>query len=107
MRRFVLAAFVVAWAVPAAADFMSGNDLHRFCLGGTDDARAFSVGVADTYELLVKKDGATGFFCLPEDVKARQLGDVFCKFLAENPANRHEGAAGLAAVSFAEAWPCR
>ena len=45
-------------------------------------------------------------FCLPPQASNGQLIDVFVKYLAENPARRHESARTLLQAAFQQAFPC-
>jgi len=46
------------------------------------------------------------YFCLPEGVNTSQGIRVFVKFLKDNPDQLHLEASLLAAVAFAQAFPC-
>jgi hypothetical protein len=79
------------------------------------------ISAANTFKLMREKLGreadfvedlknveaiVVGHYCVPEGVTARQVGDVFCKFLRENPERRHYVAALLFSAAMAAAWPC-
>lgn len=126
MRIAITLAVFVGMAPPAAA--FSGNSILEIC--GTNAALVamYAAGVSDghadtvnRFKLLREKPDldadfvegmknletiVTGHYCIPKEVTFRQLGDVFCKFLRENPAQREYVAALLFSTAMAQVWPC-
>ncbi len=45
-------------------------------------------------------------YCLPAGASLGQATDVFCKYLKENPAERHKDGAYLVGVSLKADFPC-
>jgi hypothetical protein len=45
-------------------------------------------------------------FCIPKEVKTKQLRQIFIKFANEHPETIHLGAGGMELNAFAEAFPC-
>ncbi|KSV95391.1 hypothetical protein N184_00160 [Sinorhizobium sp. GL28] len=108
MKSIILAASMLT-TLPSIslAEFIDGNEIYKRCEGpNAVSVATYAMGVADTYDLLVRYEKTTPFFCIPLQVSARQLKDVMCRYLREHPENRQQGAAGLGAVAFREAWPC-
>ena len=92
-------------ASPPSLSFMYGNEFYASCYAAPhQDCRVYVIGAADALELT---STAWTNICRPKTVNSEQLLDVFLKWLEANPAERHRPAAKLAALSFAEAWPCR
>jgi len=46
-------------------------------------------------------------YCIPAGASLGQAVDVFCKYLKDNPEERHLPASVLAAKSLGLAWPCK
>lgn len=96
-------------ASPASADyggFLKGNDLIRFCdPNARQTAFGYAAGALEATQA-ASGMGTSITYCLPKDVTLSQTTDVMCKYLAENPANRHLSAGMLTLMAFTEAWPC-
>ncbi len=45
-------------------------------------------------------------YCIPDGVSRAQMADVYCKYLGDNPAERHKPSAALFNTSFTKAWTC-
>jgi hypothetical protein len=45
-------------------------------------------------------------WCVPKGATLGQAGDVFCKYLRNNPAERNKGASAILTTSLGEAWAC-
>lgn len=90
--------------IPAAAKGLDGNRLHEMCADPDLRLNAvfYTAGMAQGAALAGQK-----FFCIPTGVTMQQLGDVACKFVAENPDVRKESAGTVVARSFGQAWPCQ
>lgn len=87
--------------------FIDGNKLYFNCTEPRLPTTAYSLGVADTYQLLEFNGEKPSLrFCIPNEVQASQIVDVVCAYLKENPATRHQAGARLVTVALAKAWPC-
>jgi len=114
----------------AHAGFWDGNQPKRGC----DNDRSFIVGyvtgwvdkhetdtmLAKDHMLLALKSGSQEIFqsaretanliqmkvCLPDQVTAGQVADVFCKSLRDNPATRHRAGTLLLETALNQAFPC-
>ncbi len=90
-------------AVPAHAEWMSGNELHETCASGSavDKALCLSyvMGVLDGARFLDQPlktpTGATG----------GQVRDVVSKYLANHPESREQPARKLVKAAVVDAWP--
>jgi Rap1a immunity proteins len=113
--------------VRIAAAF-SGNNIVEMCRTNPELVAMYAAGVSDahsdtvwTFELIREKPDldehlvedlknvetiVAGRYCVPEGATVRQVGDVFCKFLRENPARRQYTASLLFRSAMTEAWPC-
>lgn len=110
--RFLFSLMALATLITTAqADalyFRDGNRLYEGCTPSDRGTLNYILGVVDTHSLLEAQKVTKGLrFCLPDRVKAGQIVDVVCKDLRDNPATRHQGAAGLVAVALSEAFPCK
>jgi len=112
-KRAILLGLV--FATPANAEsnavFVSGNALYADCSQTGDSvldyqARAqcngFIIGVADS--LQVERAERQTEDCLPEKVNRGQVIDIVIKYLRENPALRHLGAANLSRNAIKDAF---
>jgi Rap1a immunity proteins len=129
MKISIAVALVFCSATPAQAGFYSGNELHDLCqsnrpavimyVAGLHDASEHAMNVsvktlALHFSLSLSKDQADfdsvlkdiAGYCLPENATTGQVADVFCKYLRDNPAQRHLNVAHLFSTAMAAAWPC-
>ena len=90
----------------AYSSFMTGNDLLRRCETNYAECAAYVGGVADFLNLMQTRGDLPHKACVPANADLRQLTDVAVKALRDDPASRNQGAAGLVAVAFADAFPC-
>jgi len=51
--------------------------------------------------------GAIKSYCIPQGATIGQAADVFCKYLKDNPADRHKNAADLVTTALNDAWGCK
>lgn len=127
----IVLALSVAGVNGTNANFFDGNKIHRFCQeSGTLFVRGYVTGLfdrsedaywaivglgakmapADREKYTASTNGAMNEiqgYCAPEKVTVRQLTDVFCKYLRDNPADRHEPASSLFSKAVGHAWPCK
>lgn len=119
----ILGALGTLPAVPARAEFMSGNKLYRFCTqtdtefdrfeqqlmcvayiqGAHDGLEAGALHVTYAADL---KDSYR-IVCVPNGVEAGQLKEIVVEYLRSKPADRNLSAAVLVYAALAEAYPCR
>ncbi|GJE36053.1 hypothetical protein KHHGKMAE_0099 [Methylobacterium persicinum] len=114
MRRAILAALVLALAMPAQAQsqtkpsFMTGNLLHEACTLQKATSRGvatgYAVGVLDSPTASSK---LIAFICVPSGVTMGQVVDVACAYVAKNSQDRHREAAILVFGTLVDAWPCQ
>jgi len=94
----------------ALSYFLDGNDLHKLCQDYRDNAKTYSIGVADGIMFMFAagtEKHHVGKICIPENVRSSQLVDVSCNFLVSNPQSRNKQAADLIQHAFNIAWPCK
>jgi Rap1a immunity proteins len=118
----------VGWpiiAYPGAA--FTGNELHNLCnqtsrplltgfvVGVSEKAQLDLASAAGYFLALGKKQlsvqdvaylGLVSNYCTRDNVTFGQLGDVVCKYLTENPAERDKAAADLVMDALHAAFPC-
>jgi hypothetical protein len=89
---------------------MDGNELHKHCSLKTDSARTFVVGFVSGstrgIDLMSYMFTKKSYFCTPSNLKFGQSADIVCKWLSENPRQRHLTASGLVLNAIEEAFPC-
>jgi len=129
VRVAITIALLMGMARPAAA--FSGNSIFEMCRTNPERVAIYAAGISDAHDSAVNafkllhksvagdqdaglpqatKNFETvviGRYCIPEGVTVRQVGDVFCKFLRENPERREYVAALLFQTAMSQAWPCK
>lgn len=108
-----ISAFSGPMAGTALAGFLDGNDLHSLCSDSPVVAGYYVVGVIDNevdQDRAVTADGQVvltrEFLCIPDGVVGNQARDVVCRYLDENPEDRHWPASGLTYNAIRVVWPC-
>lgn len=102
--RLQLAAYALLLSIaPADSSFRSGNEMYANCSAdASTPAKTLSLGyvmgAADAVE--------TAVACPNPRVGVGQMHDVFCAYLQKHPETRDKSGGYLAALAFAEAWPC-
>ena len=99
--RLAVILIVLALAMPAAAEFLDGNRISRWCLAEFYQSSewfcdGYVAGVADANKEL----------CIPSSVTVAQTSDIFKKYLRDHPEDRHLSAQSLVSRALAEAWLC-
>lgn len=102
-----LASMVPTAGQTSSAWFQTGNQLHELCQASEARSTAYLMGVVDEQAFKTDMEGAKGSFCVPENVTAKQVRDVTCRYLSDHPGRRHFRAAWLATLALTEAFPCR
>jgi hypothetical protein len=74
------------------------------CAGYT---RGLADGLRTAAALLDANDNRKWLVCAPDDVATQQLVDVGVSYMQRSPTTRHNPAAILLPLAWAEAWPCR
>ena len=101
MTHLAAILIVLALAKPAAADFLDGIRISRWCLAEYYQSSewfcdGYVAGVADTNKEL----------CIPKNATVAQTSDIFKKYLRDHPEDRNLSAHSLVLHALAEAWPC-
>jgi len=87
--------------------YQSGNELYARCqMQDQTSCLAYIIGVQDALADLASANITQPLFCAPVGATAEQLKDVAVLYLRNNPAARAQGAGGLVAAAFMEAFPC-
>ena len=128
-KRLAIAVGLVCISSLSRADFFNGNEMHNSCLNSNrvflngfvagvldksfrDRAAVLkfierpNADVATASEFFGIAMNGVGWFCVPENVNVTQATDVFCKYLRNNPKERHKEAATLMVQAMEEAFPC-
>ncbi|NPD17605.1 hypothetical protein HOY34_20680 [Xinfangfangia sp. D13-10-4-6] len=111
--KWKITVFLVALGVSsqandvAAQNFFNGNDLLMHCQPRSTSVTGYVVGAIDVYRIANAISPHSVFgMCVPKNATAAQVSDVFCKYIIENPAQRHYAAGSLVWTAMNEAWPC-
>jgi hypothetical protein len=127
MRRVLLIALVFGLLDSAVAEAMDGNKLFEGCrqqyrvglsgyVAGVWDKAGSDAVTATVYLAMQDRkksehmdkmlmDGMNAA-CLPQGVTNGQMVDVICKFLRDNPAERHKLGSDLTMNALVTAFPC-
>ena len=101
LTPIAVAISMVLGAVPASAEFYTGNKYYERCLNKRDDfCTGFLMGVIDALEDLK-------FMCVPEGVSGFQALDIVMKYMREKPQERHGAAADIAFKALKAVYPCK
>lgn len=90
-------------AISGEGFFLTGNSLHESCRSNA--AAPYILGMIDGLRL-AEQFGAARKVCIPSGVIGGQLQDVVCRYLADNPSQRHVPATYMAMVALQGAYPC-
>ena len=106
MKKIILAVmFVLLSSNPGYSGFKDGNELYKNCSAEDNVQQAlclsYVIGCYDTLETTV-----SNLVCIPDGIKANQLGDVVTAYLKTYPEERHYSASSTAIVAMIEAFPC-
>lgn len=105
IKAVIPALLLVTTAIgPASADsFISGKDMDRSCRRDNNSfAIGYAVGIAD---VLLVTHAET--ICIPANSDSGQIVEVVCKYVVENPKERHRNARVLVVNALREAFPCK
>jgi hypothetical protein len=134
--RFIALVLAALGASPASAGFYDGNKMNDACRDNRGFVLGYAAGVYDKAEgaytavlalyfdaagpvVAAKQSTATidnslaessamlGAYCTPKGVILSQVSDIFCQFLAANPADRQLNAEILFNRALTKAWPCK
>lgn len=110
MRGIPLAIAVFSAAFPAichASSFFEGNDLHELCETKRALAQAYVMGVTDGMDSYGVTSDGNSPFCVPPNVRSKQISDIACNYLRDNPEKRQYSAASNIFAAVLAAFPCR
>lgn len=106
-------ALLLSAAPLEAQQFVDGNALYSACETRKWEVEWYSMGVVDTliqelqvYSVFDEEFSRKVFICVPPGAKSKQVIDVTCNYLRDNPENRHWSAWMLVSNAAVEAWPC-
>lgn len=121
MKRLVLVLLCPATALGDA--YLTGSNLQRFCantaFGEPKDAAAmynvctaYLTGMSDAAKAFSQwghedRDVTIAGSCIPPDVSAEQLRQVWRSCAGKYPEKLHLAAASLAINAFEVTWPCK
>ena len=91
--------------------YWNSAEMRDACSPGSKDMETclgYFQGVSDTLHAFQSAGllSKTAHFCIPFDVKAPKLRDVFLKQVADDPTTQPMSAASVAVVAFGRAFPC-
>jgi hypothetical protein len=90
------------FAIPAQAQFQSGNELLEMMVDEKATKKMQGLGYIQGVV-----DAINGTVACPPRVSTGQVIDMVKLFLEGNPAVRHLGAANIVAYVLKENWPCK
>lgn len=96
MMRFLRVSVVLGLSTLAAqAQYVDGNNLHRWCQAQNKVSAPYVLGVYDAIMINSRIYPTSSRFCVPLSVTREQINDVVCKYTADNPQERHWEAAAV------------
>jgi hypothetical protein len=128
LRRLTTLFATLVLVAPVQA--YDGNKLIPLCSSGEQFLAGYIAGMVDKAKadmLIIISPGArkatpnvsyqlspdvqemitnVGGYCIPASVTVGQVVAVFCKYLADNPVERHKEGAYLFVTALKAAWPC-
>jgi|SRR5215212_880122 len=111
-RGLAAVVIVLLMIESARAAFIDGNTLHQWCTKHDELVAAYVMGVADTltqmmsYGILKRNNGSAICFGRGVRVKSEQLKDITCKYLRDNPEERHWEAGIITNAALQKAFTC-
>ena len=87
----------------------NGNLFFDFCRSGTQQKQICIVyvkGLLDGAQFQASLTKQKQAYCQPRGASPEQAIDILLKFMADNPGDRHRGAALQAFAALKSAWPC-
>ena len=121
MKSILAGGLLALFATCANSAVYNGNRLAELCLGDRSFVTGYVVGMMDKASddigissIRFAGDQRLGLvvfeienYCVPAQASVGQAVDIFCKYLTENPGERHLPASILAAKSLSAVWPCK
>ncbi len=109
MNRLVLLAALLAPAAAHPGHFMNGADMMNACASShpLDQAQClgYLMGVADSFAAMQYVMG-TSLVCLPDDVTAGKLREIFLQYATTHPAELDSQGRLAVEAAFVDAFPC-
>lgn len=105
---------IVSYPTPVVASFKTGNDLLPDCAADRSETTYYQrqgycmgyvIGVVDD-EIMYSDALGKRLYCMPDQVTAGQIKDIFVAYVQRHPEMRHLGAQSLIASAMIEAFPC-
>lgn len=100
-------------AAQASAGFLNGNDLYEDCQNKSPAVTGYVMGVIDLtdWKTVATAVGGTHVqlepaICLEDKVLAKQVRDLVCKHLEDNPGTRHYPGPYHVYQAVVPAFPC-
>ena len=94
-------------AAPARASFVDGNDLHEQCRTRSASALNYILGVHDTQQSVAGLGKQEKLVCPWGRVSSGHVVEAVCKYLQNNPDQRHRSGASIVLKVLGEAYPCK
>jgi hypothetical protein len=102
MRKLILSVCLLA-ALPAHAEFLTGNKLLQLIKSSAENERNFAFGyVAGAFDT-----GHGAVHCAPENVTVGQVTDMVKNLLETTPSQRHKSADQFVNAMLSTTWPCK
>ncbi|MBM1175422.1 Rap1a/Tai family immunity protein [Microvirga arabica] len=92
---------------PVKANFVDGNDLHAQCRTRSAGALNYILGVHDTQQSVAGLGKQEKLVCPWGRVSSGHIVEAVCKYLQNNPDQRHHSGASIVLKVLGEAFPCK
>jgi hypothetical protein len=94
-------------ASPVRATFVDGNDLHEQCRTRSASALNYILGVHDTQQSVAGLGKQEKLICPWGRVSSGHVVEAVCKYLQNNPDQRHRSGASIVLKVLGDAFPCK
>jgi hypothetical protein len=102
MKKLILSLFLL-FAIPAHAEFLTGNKLLQLIKSSVENERGFAFGyIAGAFDT-----GHGAVHCAPENVTVGQVTDMVKNLLETTPSQRHKSADQFVNAILSATWPCK
>lgn len=99
--RLFISLLVATAPSSGIAAWYDGNEILSLCSTNPDVVAGYVSGSMDSDVSAIEPA-----YCVPLSAKLGQTRDVFCKYLKDNPADRHMLGSVLLRRALVAAWPC-
>ena len=106
MKKILFVVFIATFSAFSYAEFYTGNDLKRMCVGQVYEDAICMGYVTGIYDTLVATNAQNGICTGSGGVTVGQIQEITKKYFNEHPEKLHFTAQFLVRSALREAFPC-